>query len=152
MFWPLVQRRSLFFTCSAKSIVDFIDQQFEAYLQEELKVKRALHAYHDSRIHACLYFIAPTGHSFVPLTPLLLKSCPILWPLTCVVSRLKSLDLVTMKALDSKVNIIPVIAKADTITKQELQKFKTKVGHFRLTSVYYDDTTRYEGNVCCAVL
>ena len=41
--------------------------------------------------------------------------------------RLKALDLVTMKKLDSKVNIIPVIAKADTITKAELQKFKQKV-------------------------
>ena len=40
---------------------------------------------------------------------------------------LKSLDLVTMKALDSKVNIVPVIAKADTITKNELHKFKLKV-------------------------
>lgn len=38
--------------------------------------------------------------------------------------RLKSLDLVTMKKLDSKVNIIPVIAKSDTITKAELQRFK----------------------------
>lgn len=40
---------------------------------------------------------------------------------------LKSLDLVTMKKLDTKVNIIPVIAKADTITKAELLKFKQKV-------------------------
>jgi len=40
---------------------------------------------------------------------------------------MKALDLVTMKRLDSKVNIIPVIAKADTITKTELQKFKSKV-------------------------
>ena len=32
-----------------------------------------------------------------------------------------------MKALDSKVNIIPIIAKADTITKAELHKFKLKV-------------------------
>ena len=29
-----------------------------------------------------------------------------------------------MKKLDSKVNIIPVIAKADTISKPELQRFK----------------------------
>ena len=64
---------------SYKPIVEFIDAQFEAYLQEELKIRRVLHTYHDSRIHACLYFIAPTGHS------------------------LKSLDLVTMKKLDSKV-------------------------------------------------
>ncbi|KAL7982162.1 hypothetical protein Chor_001219 [Crotalus horridus] len=62
-----------------KPIVEYIDTQFEAYLQEELKIKRSLFNYHDTRIHACLYFIAPTGHS------------------------LKSLDLVTMKKLDSKV-------------------------------------------------
>ncbi|MBN3285481.1 SEP10 protein, partial [Polyodon spathula] len=84
-------------------VVNYIDTQFESYLQEELKIKRCLHNYHDTRIHACLYFIAPTGHS------------------------LKSLDLVTMKKLDSKVNIIPVIAKADTISKGELHKFKIKI-------------------------
>uniref|UniRef100_A0A8C9EQ15 Septin n=1 Tax=Pavo cristatus TaxID=9049 RepID=A0A8C9EQ15_PAVCR len=86
-----------------KPIVEYIDAQFEAYLQEELKIKRSLFNYHDTRIHACLYFIAPTGHS------------------------LKSLDLVTMKKLDSKVNIIPIIAKADTIAKNELHKFKSKI-------------------------
>ena len=32
-----------------------------------------------------------------------------------------------MKKLDSKVNIIPIIAKADTINKAELTKFKTKI-------------------------
>jgi septin 6/8/11 len=85
---------------SFKSLVDYIDQQFEAHLQEELKIKRSLSTYHDSRIHACLYFICPTGHG------------------------LKSLDLVCMKKLDTKVNIIPIIAKADTISKTELQKFK----------------------------
>uniref|UniRef100_A0A8C1I3J4 Septin n=2 Tax=Cyprinus carpio TaxID=7962 RepID=A0A8C1I3J4_CYPCA len=88
---------------SYQHIVDYIDTQFESYLQEELKIKRSLHNYHDSRIHACLYFIAPSGHS------------------------LKSLDLVTMKKLDSKVNIIPVIAKADTISKSELHRFKIKI-------------------------
>ncbi|KAG6932000.1 septin 11, partial [Chelydra serpentina] len=88
---------------SYKPIVEYIDTQFEAYLQEELKIKRSLFNYHDTRIHACLYFIAPTGHS------------------------LKSLDLVTMKKLDSKVNIIPIIAKADTIAKNELHKFKSKI-------------------------
>ncbi|CAI9734666.1 septin-11-like isoform X2 [Octopus vulgaris] len=88
---------------SWKPIVDYTDAQFESYLQEELKIKRSLDTYHDSRIHLCLYFIAPTGHS------------------------LKALDLVTMKQLDNKVNIIPVIAKADTITKVELHKFKSKI-------------------------
>ncbi|XP_052793658.1 septin-11-like isoform X2 [Mya arenaria] len=88
---------------SWKSIVDYIDNQFEVFLSEELKIKRSLFNYHDSRIHACLYFVAPTGHS------------------------LKALDLVTMKKLDNKINIIPIIAKSDTITKAELQKFKAKI-------------------------
>merc|ERR1712079_256621 len=84
-------------------IVEYVDSQFEAYLQEELKIKRNLSGYHDSRVHACLYFITPNGHG------------------------LKSIDLVCMKKLDSKVNIVPVIAKADTINKPELAKFKSKV-------------------------
>lgn len=88
---------------SYRSVVDYIDTQFENYLQEELKIRRSLFNFHDSRIHVCLYFITPTGHS------------------------LKSLDLVTMKKLDSKVNIIPIIAKADTISKSELHKFKIKI-------------------------
>ncbi|KAJ7991399.1 hypothetical protein DPEC_G00283420 [Dallia pectoralis] len=88
---------------SFQPVVGYIDRQYETYLQEELKIKRSLHNYHDSRLHACLYFISPSGHS------------------------LKSLDLVTMKKLDSKVNIIPVIAKADTISKSELHKFKIKI-------------------------
>merc|ERR1711971_1130920 len=32
------------------SIVDYIDSQFEAYLQEELKIKRNLPGYHDTRV------------------------------------------------------------------------------------------------------
>merc|ERR1712168_688555 len=84
-------------------IVEYVDSQFEAYLQEELKIKRNLSGYHDSRVHACLYFITPNGHG------------------------LKSIDLVCMKKLDSKVNIVPIIAKADTINKAELTKFKQRI-------------------------
>lgn len=69
------------FVSSYQPIVDYIDAQFEAYLQEELKIQRSLFNYHDSRIHVCLYFISPTGHS------------------------LKTLDLLTMKSLDSKVGL-----------------------------------------------
>jgi len=84
-------------------VVDYVDSQFEAYLQEELKIKRNLSNFHDSRVHACLYFITPNGHG------------------------LKSIDLVCMKKLDAKVNIIPIIAKADTINKTELTNFKSKI-------------------------
>jgi len=45
---------------------------------------------------------------------------------------LKSIDLVCMKKLDTKVNIIPIIAKADTISKTELQKFKVSVMKYHI--------------------
>eukprot|EP00116_Pleurobrachia_bachei_P011960 sb/3472222/ len=44
-------------------LVAYIDEQFETYLQEELKIKRNLVTFHDTRIHVCLYFLVPTGHS-----------------------------------------------------------------------------------------
>ena len=72
-------------------------------IQEELKIQRNLSAFDDSRIHVCLYFISPTGHS------------------------LRSLDLLTMKQLDSRVNVIPVIGKADIVSKAELKAFKTRI-------------------------
>uniref|UniRef100_A0A4W4HFA6 Septin n=1 Tax=Electrophorus electricus TaxID=8005 RepID=A0A4W4HFA6_ELEEL len=88
---------------SYKPIVDYIDKQFENFLQEELKIRRSLCNYPDTRLHVCLYFLCPTGHS------------------------LKPLHLLTMKRLYTKVNIIPIIAKADTISKCDLQKFKIKI-------------------------
>ncbi|PAA72042.1 hypothetical protein BOX15_Mlig003227g1, partial [Macrostomum lignano] len=88
---------------SAAVILDYINKQYDAYLREEMKAKRDLQAYHDTRVHVCLYFVSPTGHS------------------------LKPIDLVTLKALDGQVNIVPLIAKSDTITKGDLQKFKARI-------------------------
>uniref|UniRef100_A0A0N5AD99 Septin n=1 Tax=Syphacia muris TaxID=451379 RepID=A0A0N5AD99_9BILA len=88
---------------SAEVIVSYVNQQFENYLKEELKVKRCLEDYDDTRIHACLYFISPTGHG------------------------LKALDVVTMRRLAERVNVIPIIAKADTACKDELVRFKSKI-------------------------
>ncbi|KAH8309414.1 hypothetical protein KR059_009240 [Drosophila kikkawai] len=88
---------------SYKALVEYVDCQFEAYLQEELKIQRSIASAHDSRVHACLYFICPTGHG------------------------LKAMDLACMKQLDTRVNIIPVIAKADTISKSELAGFKERI-------------------------
>lgn len=42
-------------------------------------------------------------------------------------SRLKPLDIEFMKRLHEKVNIIPLIAKADTMTPEECQLFKKQV-------------------------
>ncbi|KAL7325485.1 Septin spn4 [Mucor circinelloides] len=82
-------------------IVDFIDDQHENYMRQEQQPSRQGKI--DMRVHACLYFIRPNGHS------------------------LKSLDIEIMKRLGSRVNLIPVIAKADTLTPNDLQKFKENV-------------------------
>ncbi|CEF65317.1 Septin-2 [Strongyloides ratti] len=87
----------------AKLIVNYIDEQFEKYLTEELKVKRCMMYYDDTRIHACLFFVSPTGHG------------------------LRSLDIETMKALSKRVNIIPIIAKADTTCRDELIRLKARI-------------------------
>jgi septin 6/8/11 len=88
---------------STEQILNYINEQYEAYVQEELNLKRSFKPLNDTRIHLCLYFICPTGHS------------------------LKMLDLETMKALDCKCNIVPIIAKADTISKNELNEFKKRI-------------------------
>jgi len=88
---------------SVKVIVEYINKQFEAYLQEEMKIKRCLQMYQDTRIHACLYFISPLGHG------------------------LKTLDVAALKNLHQRVNIIPIIAQADTLSKEAMQRLKTKI-------------------------
>jgi len=43
--------------------------------------------------------------------------------------RLKPLDIEFMKQLHELVNIVPVIAKADTLTPSEVQTLKKRVRH-----------------------
>lgn len=89
---------------SWRPITDNIEQRFDAYLDAENKVNRMNIV--DNRIHACVFFIQPTGHS------------------------LKPLDIEVMKRLHTKVNLIPVIAKADTLTDEEVAAFKARVSCF----------------------
>ncbi|GFT27386.1 septin-11 [Nephila pilipes] len=86
-----------------ESILNFVDSQFEKYLKEELKLNRNIAGFQDTRVHICLYFICPTGHT--------LKAC----------------DLLALKLLGQKVNVLPLIAKADTMTKTELENFKSNI-------------------------
>ena len=46
---------------------------------------------------------------------------------TTVSYRLKPLDIEFMRRLHTKVNLIPVIAKADTLTDDEVAEFKARV-------------------------
>lgn len=43
---------------------------------------------------------------------------------------LKALDIEVMKHLGSRVNLIPVIAKADTLTPKDLAQYKLNVSFF----------------------
>ncbi|XP_010872746.1 neuronal-specific septin-3-like isoform X5 [Esox lucius] len=83
-------------------IMKFINDQYEQYLQEEININRKKRI-PDSRVHCCIYFIPPTGHCLRPL------------------------DVEFMRRLSKVVNIVPVIAKADTLTLDERDFFKKKI-------------------------
>jgi septin 7 len=46
---------------SWRPIVENIESRFDSYLEQENRVNRQKVI--DNRVHACLYFIQPTGHS-----------------------------------------------------------------------------------------
>lgn len=50
--------------------------------------------------------------------------------------RLSELDVMAMKALQDRVNIVPVIAKADTLMPEELKELKKKVFVFQEYSIH----------------
>ena len=57
----------------------------------------------DTRIHCCLFFIQPSGHA------------------------LKPIDIVVLKKLSDVVNVVPVIAKSDSLTLEERRAFKERI-------------------------
>ncbi|KAG2223542.1 hypothetical protein INT45_000862 [Circinella minor] len=83
-------------------ILEYIDKQYAAYYNAE-RSSEFRRGIIDTRVHACLYFISPTGHS------------------------LKDLDIETLKELSSQVTVIPVIAKGDTMTEEEKVLFKKMI-------------------------
>ena len=47
--------------------------------------------------------------------------------LCCVGGSLRPIDIQLMKQLQAQVNIVPVIAKADTLTSAEMKRLKAQV-------------------------
>ena len=47
-------------------VVEYINEQFDKYLNEEVSINRKK-VIPDARVHCCLYFIPPTGHRFVAM-------------------------------------------------------------------------------------
>ncbi|KAG0174317.1 cell division control protein [Apophysomyces sp. BC1034] len=83
-------------------IIKYIKDQHSAYLRKELTAQRDRYIA-DSRIHCCLFFITPSGHS------------------------LKPIDIVVLKKLSEVVNVVPVIAKSDSLTIEERGAFKQRI-------------------------
>uniref|UniRef100_A0A8C1VNT5 Septin 12 n=1 Tax=Cyprinus carpio TaxID=7962 RepID=A0A8C1VNT5_CYPCA len=83
-------------------IVQYVNEQYEKYLKEELNVNRKKRI-PDSRVHCCVYFLPATGH----------------W--------LRPIDVEFMRRLGKIVSIVPVIAKADTLTLEERLEFKQRI-------------------------
>ncbi|XP_048840258.1 septin-5-like isoform X2 [Brienomyrus brachyistius] len=82
-------------------VVDYIEEQFEQYFRDESGLNRK--NIQDNRVHCCLYFISPFSHGLRPI------------------------DVEFMKVLHEKVNIVPVLAKADSHTPYEMRKKKFKI-------------------------
>merc|ERR1712093_925156 len=83
-------------------IVKYIKDQHSAYLRKELTAQRERYI-QDTRVHCCLFFIQPSGHA------------------------LKPIDIVVLKKLSDVVNVVPVIAKADSLTLEERRAFKERI-------------------------
>lgn len=82
-------------------IVNYIESQHRMYmLQEEQPYRQQIS---DTRVHVCLYFIRPNGHGLLPL------------------------DIKVMQELCHRVNLIPIISKADSLTPEDTEHFKNAV-------------------------
>jgi cell division control protein 11 len=79
-----------------------LETQYDDILAEESRIKRNPR-FRDNRVHALLYFISPTGHA------------------------LREIDIELMRRLSPRVNVIPVVGRADSLTPQELKDFKRRV-------------------------
>ncbi|XP_029940088.1 septin-5-like [Salarias fasciatus] len=84
-----------------RPVTDYIEQQFEQYFRDESGLNRK--NLQDHRVHCCLYFIPPFGHGLRPV------------------------DVEFMTALQDKVNVVPLIAKADCLTPLEIRKLKERL-------------------------
>ncbi|SMN19460.1 similar to Saccharomyces cerevisiae YJR076C CDC11 Component of the septin ring of the mother-bud neck that is required for cytokinesis [Maudiozyma saulgeensis] len=83
-------------TSSFEVISDYIRHQYDEILLEESRVRRNPR-FKDGRVHCCLYLISPTGHG------------------------LKEMDVEFIRKLGSLTNILPLIAKSDSLTPEELK-------------------------------
>ena len=80
-------------------LVKYVKEQHSQYLRKELTAQRDKFL-PDTRVHCILYFIQPNGQ------------------------KLKTLDIQALKKLCDIANVVPVIAKSDSLTLEERAEFK----------------------------
>lgn len=85
-----------------ESIVDYIKEQFNSFIEEESKIRRN-HNYEDTRVHCLLYFIPSSSYG------------------------LKPKDISFLKKVNKLVNIIPIISKSDGLSIDEISEIKALV-------------------------
>lgn len=90
-------------------IINYIDNQHKLYMLQEEQPDRRKKV--DTRVHACLYFIRPSGKGLLPL------------------------DVKVMQELSTRVNLIPVLAKSDSFTLKDRDLFKQAVRTY-ITNVF----------------
>jgi len=83
-------------------ILGFLERQYDDILSEESRIRRNPR-FRDNRVHALVYFIAPTGHS------------------------LRETDIELMRRLSTRVNVIPVIGRADSMSLEERVEFRKRI-------------------------
>lgn len=88
-------------TSNYEPIVNYIDEQFERYLNNESGINRR--QIRDTRVHCCFYFISPLNFG------------------------LKPADIQFLTMLQHKVNIIPLIGKSDSLSPSEVKERKNKI-------------------------
>ncbi|KAI5962466.1 CDC10 [Candida pseudojiufengensis] len=80
-------------------LVKYVKEQHSQYLRKELTAQRDKYLL-DTRVHCILYFIPPNGQ------------------------KLKQLDVQALKKLSEIANVVPIIAKSDSLTLEERDEFK----------------------------
>lgn len=80
-------------------LVKYIKEQHSQYLRKELTAQRERHI-RDTRVHCILYFLPSSGN------------------------RLKQLDIQALKKLSEIANVVPIIAKSDSLTIDERTDYK----------------------------
>lgn len=84
------------------SVVEYIKDQFDSYIEEETKIRRNT-KYEDTRVHCLLYFISSSGKG------------------------LKQRDVAFLKRVSGLVNIIPVVSRAEGLTESEIAEVKSLI-------------------------